>query len=379
MYEYSLLVGNGINNLTEGYSWDDVLRSLSKEYAININTLGKPFPLAYEEIYFKILKRDGNKNTESDIKDFISEKIRAIIPNDIHRAMVGLNCKNIMTTNYDLAFENAIIEHLGPKAFNNEGKIKEQRYNVFRHHILDNKKIWHIHGDINVPNSITLGYEHYSGHLQSMRNYTTTGSHYKKKKGFDQKPLTSRLKTLTEEHSWIDSFFLRNDFKGDLIEAVIGLPPSLFFNTGISAAILLINKEKPVALKNKVIFIDASSDYGDGKNMNHLRDYDITRIVSEFNKAKQAVIDAGEQTEESLIELLKTVEKEKYLRVVNISEIAENNYNLNISRYIDKSVTEDILDIKGLLSNLEEIDLTLQHVDEKLANYLTLLAIKDPN
>ncbi|QXN83106.1 SIR2 family protein [Salmonella enterica subsp. diarizonae] len=210
MYEYSLLVGNGINNLTEGYSWDDVLRSLSKEYAININTLGKPFPLVYEEIYFKILKRDGNKNTESDIKDFISEKIRAIIPNDIHRAMVGLNCKNIMTTNYDLAFENAIIEHLGPKAFNNEGKIKEQRYNVFRHHILDNKKIWHIHGDINVPNSITLGYEHYSGHLQSMRNYTTTGSHYKKKKDFDQKPLTSRLKTLTAEHSWIDSFFLRN-------------------------------------------------------------------------------------------------------------------------------------------------------------------------
>lgn len=57
----------------------------------------------------------------------------------------------------------------------------------------------------------------------------------------------------------------KDDFKGDLIEAVIGLPPSLFFNTGISAAILLINKAKPAALKDKVIFINASSDYEDGK------------------------------------------------------------------------------------------------------------------
>lgn len=212
MHNYSLLVGNGINNLSEGYSWDNVLNSLGQEYAVDINTSEKPFPLAYEEIYFKILKREGNKNTESDVKEFIAGKIKEIKSNDIHQAMLRLSCQNIMTTNYDLAFEDVLKNRVEATHFSNEGIIKEQKYNVFRHHSLDSKKIWHIHGDITIPNSITLGYEHYSGHLQSMRNYTTTGSHYTKKDNFDQKPLIGRLKTmpLASEYSWIDNFFLRN-------------------------------------------------------------------------------------------------------------------------------------------------------------------------
>lgn len=211
MHNYSLLVGNGINNLSEGYSWDDVLNSLGKEYDVDINTGEKPFPLAYEEIYFKILRREGNKNTEIDVKEFIAGKIKEIKSNDIHQAILELSCQNIMTTNYDLAFEDVLKNRIETTHLSNEGIIKEQRYNVFRHHSLDSKKIWHIHGDITVPNSITLGYEHYSGHLQSMRNYATTGSHYTKKDNFDQKPLISRLKTipLATEYSWIDSFFLR--------------------------------------------------------------------------------------------------------------------------------------------------------------------------
>lgn len=212
MLDYSLLVGNGINNLSEGYSWNDVLNSIGTKYTVNINTLDKPFPLAYEEIYFKIIKREGNRNTETDVKEFIAEKIKEIKHNDIHHAMLKLNCQNIMTTNYDLAFEDVLKKEKQTTPINNAGIIKEQRYNMFRHHALDSKNIWHIHGDITVPNSITLGYEHYSGHLQSMRNYTTTGSHYAKKEGFDQKPLISRLKTmsLATEYSWVDNFFLRD-------------------------------------------------------------------------------------------------------------------------------------------------------------------------
>lgn len=210
MHDYSLLIGNGINNLSEGNTWNDVLNSLGGKYHVDINTKDKPFPLAYEEIYFKILKNAGNKNAEIDIKNHIAEKIRTIKHNEIHKKILDLNCCNIMTTNYDLAFEGALKQAPSTSDLKNKGVIKEQRYSIFRHHCISDKKIWHIHGDINVPNSITLGYEHYSGHLQSMRNYVTTGSRYSKEGFTDLKPLTNRLNILTEEYSWIDSFFIRD-------------------------------------------------------------------------------------------------------------------------------------------------------------------------
>ncbi|WP_421504712.1 SIR2 family protein [Erwinia rhapontici] len=212
MCDYSLLVGNGVNNISEGYSWNDVLMSLGRKYTVDIDTQDKPFSLAYEEIYFKILKTEGNESTESDIKTFLAEKIKEITPNDIHMAITSLNCRSLMTTNYDLAFERAIMQHSDDSILSNQGLIKEQRYNIFRHHVLHEKEIWHIHGDVTVPNSITLGYEHYSGHLQNMRNYTATGCHYRKKNDFDQKPLIIRLKRkpLRTEQSWIDNFFLRD-------------------------------------------------------------------------------------------------------------------------------------------------------------------------
>lgn len=164
----------------------------------------------------------------------------------------------------------------------------------------------------------------------------------------------------------------KDDFKGDLIEAVIGLPPSLFFNTGISAAILLINKAKPAALKDKVIFINASSDYEDGKNMNHLREDDIKKIVSEFNKARQTIVNAGEQTEESLEEMLRKIEIEKYLRIITLDEIAKNEYNLSISRYIDTSNKEQIININDTIKNIKKIDKKLLLVDAELEGYISL-------
>lgn len=168
----------------------------------------------------------------------------------------------------------------------------------------------------------------------------------------------------------------KDDFRGDLIEAVIGLPPSLFFNTGISAAIILINKAKPAALKDKVIFIDASSDYEDGKNMNYLREKDIKRIVSEFNKAKHMMIDAGEQTEVSLNELLKNVEVEKYLRVVEIDEIITNDYNLNISRYIDKSESETLINLDDVLLKINNIENKIAKNDKILMWHLANLGLE---
>ncbi|EJE8547435.1 SAM-dependent DNA methyltransferase [Vibrio vulnificus] len=167
-----------------------------------------------------------------------------------------------------------------------------------------------------------------------------------------------------------------DDFKGDLIEGVVGLPPALFFNTGIAAAVLIINKNKPAALKNKVIFVDASAEFGEGKAMNFLREADIKRITTEYNKAKQTLVDAGEQTENKLSELLDFVEVEKYLRVVDIEEIKQNDFNLNISRYIDTSEDEEIISVSETLKQLEKIDTQLEQLDIKLNSILNTLPIE---
>ncbi|WP_085609584.1 type I restriction-modification system subunit M [Vibrio parahaemolyticus] len=166
-----------------------------------------------------------------------------------------------------------------------------------------------------------------------------------------------------------------DEFKGDLIEGVVGLPPALFFNTGIAAAVLIINKDKPAALKNKVIFVDASAEFGEGKAMNFLRECDIKRITTEYSKAKQTLVDAGEQTEDKLSELLDTVTVDKYLRVVDIAEIKKHDFNLNISRYIDTSEEEEVIDIAATLKNITKIENDLIAVTNKLSGYLNTLPL----
>lgn len=167
-----------------------------------------------------------------------------------------------------------------------------------------------------------------------------------------------------------------DEFKGDLIEGVVGLPPALFFNTGIAAAVLIINKNKPAALKNKVIFVDASAEFGEGKAMNYLRESDIKRITTEYSKAKQTLVDAGEQTEDKLSELLDTVTVDKYLRVVDIAEIKQNDFNLNISRYIDSSEEEETVCITTTLRNLAQIDEKICEVDSKLKDLINSVSIE---
>lgn len=170
-----------------------------------------------------------------------------------------------------------------------------------------------------------------------------------------------------------------DEFKGDLIEGVVGLPPALFFNTGIAAAVLIINKDKPAALKNKVVFVDASAEFGEGKAMNFLREGDIKRITTEYNKAKQTLVDAGEQTEDKLSDLLNSVTVDKYLRVVDIAEIKQNDFNLNISRYIDTSEKEEIINIQNTLDNLHSLELQLKEIDKQLSSFMSLLTREKSN
>ncbi len=112
---------------------------------------------------------------------------------------------------------------------------------------------------------------------------------------------------------------------GKILEAVIGLSPNLFYGTGIPACVLVINKKRTDD-ENKVLFINADNEYKEGKNQNSLRPEDIEKI-SYVYKNKLPI--------------------DKYSRLVGIDEIEEEDFNLNIRRYIDNSPDPDPQDVKA--------------------------------
>lgn len=114
----------------------------------------------------------------------------------------------------------------------------------------------------------------------------------------------------------------------DLLEAVIGLPSGLFYGTGIPACLLIINKNKPSERKGKVLFINGELEFEEGKNQNKLRDIDIEKIVTTFDNYQDI---------------------KRYAKVVKFSEIAENDYNLNIRRYADTAPPAEIFDVRAIL------------------------------
>jgi len=114
----------------------------------------------------------------------------------------------------------------------------------------------------------------------------------------------------------------------DLLEAVVGLPPALFYGTGIPASLLIINKNKPADRKGKVLFINGELEFEEGKNQNKLRPQDIDKIVTTFDNY---------------------AEIKRYSKVVTLAEIAENDYNLNIRRYADTSLPPEIFDVRAIL------------------------------
>ncbi len=120
------------------------------------------------------------------------------------------------------------------------------------------------------------------------------------------------------------------------IKGIIGLPPNLFYGTGIPACIIVIDKEN-AAGRTGIFMIDASKGFVKEGNKNRLRHQDIHKIVDVFNKQ---------------------IELPKYSRMVSVAEIAANDYNLNIPRYIDSTEAEDLHDIEAhLLGGIPNYDI----------------------
>lgn len=132
----------------------------------------------------------------------------------------------------------------------------------------------------------------------------------------------------------------------NLLDAVISLPEKLFYGTGIPAAILVLRKNK----KDKnVLFIDASREFVSGKNQNHLSEVHIAKIIATY-KARQSV--------------------DKYAHLATPEEMAGNDYNLNIPRYVDTFEEEAEIDLMAVRAEREKLKAELADLEVKMDGYL---------
>jgi type I restriction enzyme M protein len=147
----------------------------------------------------------------------------------------------------------------------------------------------------------------------------------------------------------------------DLFEAVIGLPANLFFGTGIPAAIIIFNKQKKN--KGKVLFIDASKEFVPGKNQNILGAEHIQHIVEVYTQFHDEKMNAG-------------VVEDKFAYIADMAEIRENDYNLNIPRYVDTFEVEPEVDIKAVQTEISNLKQQLAEVEAKMEVYLKELGLE---
>ena len=146
----------------------------------------------------------------------------------------------------------------------------------------------------------------------------------------------------------------------NILEAVIGLPANLFFGTGIPAAILVFNKGKEQ--NQNVLFIDASQQYESAKNQNLLRKEDIEHIVGTYQKFNTGQLQPG-------------ITEEKFSYVATPEELAENDFNLNIPRYVDTFEEEPEVDIAKVQIEIETLEKELKTLRVEMAKYLNELGI----
>lgn len=140
------------------------------------------------------------------------------------------------------------------------------------------------------------------------------------------------------------------------LDAVIGLPANIFYGTSIPTCILVFKKCRKT--EDDVLFIDASNDFEKGKNSNYLRDADVQKIVNTYSERK--IIN-------------------KYSHLATLESIAENDYNLNIPRYIDSSEPEEIIDLEAVQENISVLDKNISVLDKNISTLIsTLVDCSDP-
>ena len=139
------------------------------------------------------------------------------------------------------------------------------------------------------------------------------------------------------------------------LDAVIGMPSNIFYGTGIPTALLVFKKHRDHP--NDILFIDASQHFEKVKTQNVLRPEDINKVIETYDSRQF---------------------EDKYAYVATMDEIKENDYNLNIPRYVDTFEEEEPVDLGAVSQELKQIDEDVEDIDEQLEGYCKELGIDAP-
>lgn len=139
------------------------------------------------------------------------------------------------------------------------------------------------------------------------------------------------------------------------LDAVIGLPSNIFYGTSIPTCILVFKKCREDS--ENVLFIDASNDFEKAKNQNYLTSENIEKIIDTYANRKEI---------------------EKYSHLASMQEIKENDYNLNIPRYVDTFEEEEVIDLDKVSSELKALEIDMKTNDETIASFCRELNISTP-
>ncbi len=142
------------------------------------------------------------------------------------------------------------------------------------------------------------------------------------------------------------------------LDAVIGLPANIFYGTSIPTCILVLRKNRSLSgTEGNILFIDASQHFEKVKTQNVLQEEHIAKIVDTFRKRETS---------------------DKYSYVATLEEVRENDYNLNIPRYVDTFEEEEPVDIKAVTQELQQLETDMQETDQTIAGFCRELGIDSP-
>jgi type I restriction enzyme M protein len=135
------------------------------------------------------------------------------------------------------------------------------------------------------------------------------------------------------------------------LDTVIGLPANLFFGVSIPTTILVFKKNRKT---KDILFIDASNEFGKGKNQNKLTVNNINKIIETYRNR---------------------MDVDKYAHLASLEEIKENEFNLNIPRYVDTSEEEQTIDLDGVIKLLEQDKQEIADLEAKINEQLRILGV----
>lgn len=148
----------------------------------------------------------------------------------------------------------------------------------------------------------------------------------------------------------------RGLLEDDLIEAVVGLAPNLFYGTGIPAAVLYLNRDKPAERRGKLLIVNGDKDFAPGKNQNTLSDENVARLAGAVQRFADEAL---------------------FCRVIGLDELAENDFNLNLTRYVQTDPPPPPIDVKAEVAKLKTLMAERDAAEAKMMGFLRELGYVD--